>query len=256
LRRFLDPNFLRDRAESFSEGINRFVGFEDVEDTEPVRPFSAAWTSRPSNGRSSGASIRVLPVRAPDDFFVVLLRQPWRLMDREDQRLRRPQRARIVLCGDWIAMPMNDLPLAALVTERRRHAKVERLDRVAVADMGAPVFDLENGCEFVARVARDFIEARPPGRRSSGSMRSRVRQNCLAAAACRSEWVRERHIVRLRTELLYRAGIAARKRISSTVVAIEELVNTHQRESDTLNPVIGDGIPRAADRRPRMPSSR
>jgi hypothetical protein len=40
---------------------------------------------------------------------------------------------------------MNDLPLAALVTERRRHAKVERLDRVAVADMGAPVFDLENG---------------------------------------------------------------------------------------------------------------
>jgi hypothetical protein len=39
LRRFLDPNVLRDRAESFSEGIN-LGGFEDVEDTEPVRPVS------------------------------------------------------------------------------------------------------------------------------------------------------------------------------------------------------------------------
>ena len=54
----------------------------------------------------------------------------------------------------------------------------------------------------------------------------------------RSQWVRERHVVRLRVELLYQAGIAAREGSQSTVVAIEELVQTHQRESDALNPVI------------------
>jgi hypothetical protein len=175
-------------------------------------------------------------------------------MDREDQHLRRPQRARIVLCGDWIGMPMNDLPLAALVTERRRHAKVERLDRVAVADMAGQCST--SRMVRVHRVARDFIEARPPGRRSSGSMRSRVRRELLRGRGVPARMGSRASHRPPPNRAPLPGRDAARKGISSTVVAIDELVNTHQRESDTLNPVIGDGIPRAADRRPQMPSSR
>jgi hypothetical protein len=53
-------------------------------------------------------------------------------------------------------------------------------------------------------------------------------------------------------ELLYRVGIAARDGIRSTVVAIEELVQTHRRESTIFDPVIADRSSRAADRRPQI----
>ena len=38
LRRLFDPDFLRNRAKRVPESFNRFVGLEDVEDTE------AAWS--------------------------------------------------------------------------------------------------------------------------------------------------------------------------------------------------------------------
>jgi hypothetical protein len=40
-RRLLDSDFFGSRAERVSEGINRFLGFEDVEDAEPVWPMSS-----------------------------------------------------------------------------------------------------------------------------------------------------------------------------------------------------------------------
>ena len=40
VRRLLDADFLGDRAESVPERFNRFLGFEDVEHAEAVRPLS------------------------------------------------------------------------------------------------------------------------------------------------------------------------------------------------------------------------
>jgi hypothetical protein len=37
--RLFDPDFFGDRAERVSEGFNRFLGLEDVEDAETVWPL-------------------------------------------------------------------------------------------------------------------------------------------------------------------------------------------------------------------------
>jgi hypothetical protein len=63
VRGLFDADFFWDRPKRIPETFNGFLGFEDVEDTEPVRPFSSGVESRPSKGRSAGDSIRVLPVR-------------------------------------------------------------------------------------------------------------------------------------------------------------------------------------------------
>jgi hypothetical protein len=60
--RLFDPDFFRDCAERVSEGFNRFLRFEDVEDAETVWALSGR-VYGPSKGRSDGASIRVLLVR-------------------------------------------------------------------------------------------------------------------------------------------------------------------------------------------------
>jgi hypothetical protein len=41
LRWLLDADFFWDRAKRGSEALHGFLGFEDVEDTEPVRPISS-----------------------------------------------------------------------------------------------------------------------------------------------------------------------------------------------------------------------
>jgi hypothetical protein len=61
--RLFDPDFFRDCAERVSEGFNRFLRFEDVEDAETVWALSGRVYEQAVEGQSDGASIRVVPVR-------------------------------------------------------------------------------------------------------------------------------------------------------------------------------------------------
>ena len=63
LRWLLDPDVLRNRPERRPKRLDRLLGGEDVEDTEPVRSLSGRVNEQPSNGRSDGDSIRLFPVR-------------------------------------------------------------------------------------------------------------------------------------------------------------------------------------------------
>jgi hypothetical protein len=63
LRWLLDADFFWDRAKGGSEALHGFLGFEDAKTQNPLGPSPAAWTSRPSKGRSAGDSIRLFPVR-------------------------------------------------------------------------------------------------------------------------------------------------------------------------------------------------
>lgn len=85
-----------------------------------------AGASQPEWHRLEGA-VGNERLEAANDLFVSLLRQAWRLMDREDQQyeVRSGPDSSSLESGPTCA---GRFPLAALAAERRRFTEVERLD--------------------------------------------------------------------------------------------------------------------------------
>src|SRR6266436_2084237 len=75
LRRLFDPHLFGDRAERGSEALNRFFGFEDVENAEAVWPLSGGVYEETVEREVGGRLDAALSRETADDLLVSLLRQ-------------------------------------------------------------------------------------------------------------------------------------------------------------------------------------
>jgi hypothetical protein len=157
--RLFNPDFFGDRAECVSEGINRFLGFEDVEHAETVRPMSSRMHEQTAEGQVGWCFDPGLASQAPDDFFVLLLRQAWRLVVGEDQHyaVRSGPDSFSVEIGSACRWTIFHSPFSCrkVVVTRRSNGSTESRSPIRARQC----FDLEDRRELVARVARDFVES-------------------------------------------------------------------------------------------------
>src|SRR5947208_2333027 len=148
-------------------------------------------------------------------------------------------------------MATDDLPLAAVQAERGRDAQIERRQFTAAAHLRLPMLLFEQRDELGAGVARDLFEYNALAVAEIRRCEVERLRDRRPAARHAAEWIRQQHILSPPVERLDRRGITNRKRVTRSVVLLDQLLDIHALRSHISVP----GRPHARQQPDPIPGS-
>src|SRR5215813_564010 len=140
-----------------------------------------------------------------------------------------------MMCRQIVGVATDDLPLAAVQTERGRDAQINRRQFRASPHLHLPMLLLEERDEIIAGVARDLLETHALAVAEVGGCGVERLRDRWPAELGAAVWIREQHILTSCVERLDRRRITNRKGVPSRVRLVDDLIDIHALPSRVVS---------------------